>query len=314
MEAVPLVQTTAAACAKVLLSHWVSRFGVPQILTSDRGPQFTSNVWFELCRMLNIRHRQTTAYHPEVNGAVEQLHRRLKDALKARAAAANWSEQIHWVLLGLRAQQREDNGLSPAEAVYGSPLVLPNEFLKNDEISIDNMCKKFAVTIDAPAFSLPRHNIPADQLPAELPADLVNTRLVWVRHDAVRQPLQRPYDGPYAVIAQGLRAFTVRVGTRDEVITVARLKPCTDAAALPETPPRRGQPLKAAATGTTPDTARRGGPTAPSGVTFSDPLVTPPSQQFPEEPPPTGQRTVFPPPRERVFVRPERLRHLPLTC
>jgi len=49
MEAVPLVQTTAAACAKVLLSHWVSRFGVPQILTSDRGPQFTSNVWFELC-------------------------------------------------------------------------------------------------------------------------------------------------------------------------------------------------------------------------------------------------------------------------
>ena len=55
MEAVPLVQTTAAACAKVLISHWVSRFGVLQTLTSDRGPQFTSNVWFELCRMLNIQ-------------------------------------------------------------------------------------------------------------------------------------------------------------------------------------------------------------------------------------------------------------------
>ena len=106
MEAVPLVQTTAAACAKILVSHWVSRFGVPQTLTSDRGLQFTSNVWFELCRILNIRHRQTTAYHPEANGLVERLHRRLKDALKARTAAANWSEEIHWVLLGLRAQPR----------------------------------------------------------------------------------------------------------------------------------------------------------------------------------------------------------------
>ena len=128
MEAVPLVQTTAAACAKTLVSHWISRFGVPQTLTSDRGPQFTSNVWFELCRILNIRHRQTTAYHPEVNCVVERLHRCLKDAVKARAAAANLSEEIHWVLLGLRAQPREDNGLSLADAVFGTPLVLPSEF------------------------------------------------------------------------------------------------------------------------------------------------------------------------------------------
>jgi hypothetical protein len=42
--------------------------------------------------MLNIAHRQTTAYHPESNGAVERLHRRLKDALRARAAAATWAD------------------------------------------------------------------------------------------------------------------------------------------------------------------------------------------------------------------------------
>ena len=254
--------------------------------------------------MLNIRHRQTTAYHPEANGLVERLHRRLKDALKSRAAAANWPEEIHWVLLGLRAQQREDNGLSPAEAVYGCPLVLPGEFLKNDEISIDNMCKKFTVAIDAPAFSLPRHNIPGDQLPVELPADLVNARLVWVRHDAVRRPLQRPYDGPFAVIARGPRAFTIRVGDRDEIISVARLKPCTDADAAPSTPPRRGRPPKAAATGATPDAASRGGQTAPRAVTFSDPLAAPPSQRPPEAPPPTGQRNGFLP-RGQVLVHPE---------
>jgi hypothetical protein len=37
---------------------------VPEIITFDRGPQFTSILWFQLCEMLNISHKQTTAYHP----------------------------------------------------------------------------------------------------------------------------------------------------------------------------------------------------------------------------------------------------------
>jgi hypothetical protein len=79
--------------------------------------------------MLNISHKQTKAYDPESNGAVERMHCRLKDALCACAAAATWSEELPFVLLRLRAQPREDPGLSPAEAVFGAQIVLPNEFL-----------------------------------------------------------------------------------------------------------------------------------------------------------------------------------------
>ncbi len=87
--------------------------------------------------MLNISQWQTTAYHPESNGAFERLHRRLKDALRAHAAVVTWSEELPFVLLGLRAQPREDTGLSPAKAVYGAPIVLPNEFSQTDELSVD---------------------------------------------------------------------------------------------------------------------------------------------------------------------------------
>jgi cleavage and polyadenylation specificity factor subunit 1 len=77
MEAIPLSDTSMAACAKALTFSWISRFGVPETITSDYGPQFISNLWFKLSEMLHISHKQTTAYHPESNGEVKRLHRRL---------------------------------------------------------------------------------------------------------------------------------------------------------------------------------------------------------------------------------------------
>jgi hypothetical protein len=75
MEAIPLSDMSAAACPKALTLTWISLFGVPKTITSNRGPQFTSNLWFKLCEMLHISHKETTANHPESKGAVERLYR-----------------------------------------------------------------------------------------------------------------------------------------------------------------------------------------------------------------------------------------------
>ncbi len=103
MEAIPLANTAAAEVAAALFSGWICRFGVPAIITSDRGAQFTSNIWNSLCLLLQIKHQPTTVYHPQDNGMVERLHCRLKDALRARGATATWPAELPWVLLGLRS-------------------------------------------------------------------------------------------------------------------------------------------------------------------------------------------------------------------
>jgi hypothetical protein len=80
---------------------------------------------------------------------------------------------IPWVLLRLHSQPREDTGLSLAEAVVGTPLVLPNEFLQAEEFSVDQVYKKMFKILDAPVFSLAsKHNLGC-QLPEELPEDLL---------------------------------------------------------------------------------------------------------------------------------------------
>jgi hypothetical protein len=48
MKAIPLSETSAAACAHALVFSWITRFGVPGTITSDRGLQFTSNIWSQL--------------------------------------------------------------------------------------------------------------------------------------------------------------------------------------------------------------------------------------------------------------------------
>jgi hypothetical protein len=76
---------------------------------------------------------------------VERLHRRLKDSLRAHAATATWADELPFVHFGLRAQPREDTGLSPAESVYGAPIVLPNEFLQCDELAVESIIKNFKI-------------------------------------------------------------------------------------------------------------------------------------------------------------------------
>jgi hypothetical protein len=153
-EAISLSDTSTAACAKSLFFSSFSRFGVPKTITFDRGTQFTSNIWSQQCEMLHISHRQKTAYHPESNGAVERLHLRLMDSLLARTTASTWSEELPFVLLCLRVQLREDSGLSPAEAVFGTPIVLPNEFMQGVEFSVDEIVKKLIKKFGCSCFFL----------------------------------------------------------------------------------------------------------------------------------------------------------------
>jgi len=93
-EVTPLSSIAAQEVADAFVATWVACFGVPSIITTDRGTQFTGSVWSCLCRTLGTKHVTTTAYHPQANGLVKRFHRQLKEALHARSDGRSWLEHL----------------------------------------------------------------------------------------------------------------------------------------------------------------------------------------------------------------------------
>ncbi|GFV90056.1 transposon Tf2-11 polyprotein [Trichonephila clavipes] len=117
-EAQPLKDITAETVAEAFFSSWVSRFGTPAILTTERGRQFESSLFKALSKLLGVQKCRTTGYHPQANGMIEELHRPLKSAIKCHATE-RWTEVLSIILLGLRASLKEDILCTPAELVLG---------------------------------------------------------------------------------------------------------------------------------------------------------------------------------------------------
>ena len=243
-EAIPIKEATSQACAEALLSGWISRFGVPDSITSDRGSTFTSHIWTSLATLMGTKVHHTTAYNPEANGMAERTHRTLKAALKARCTGPDWKAQLPWVLLGLRTSPKEGLQVSPAEMVFGEALTVPGEFFPPsaaDSISEADL-NHLRRTVGKYKPCIQTHKNTRQQY---IPKTLETCHHAFIRNDAHKTPLTRPYRGPYLILQRDAKAYLLRIDGRQDWISIDRLKPAylEDNDPPPVTLSRSGRPI-----------------------------------------------------------------------
>ena len=79
-EVVPMQSTTSTATIHVLRTIF-ARYGLPEHIVSDNGPQLTSAEFKEFLTENGIRHTTTAPYHLATNGLAERFVQTLKNAL-----------------------------------------------------------------------------------------------------------------------------------------------------------------------------------------------------------------------------------------
>ena len=107
-EATPITDITVETIAQAFIHTWISRFGIPSTVTTDRGCQFESALWNQFMHLLGCKHIYTTSYHPAANGLIEHFHHQLKASLKAHPNPTHWTDFLSFLLLGVRTQLKGD--------------------------------------------------------------------------------------------------------------------------------------------------------------------------------------------------------------
>ena len=114
---------------KFVWKNIICRFGIPQAIIVDNGPQFDSITFRNFCSKLKIQNSYSTPRYPQSNGQVEATNKTLVTALKKRLeqAKAKWVEELPGVLCAYRTMPGRPTGNTPFALAYGMNAAIPRE-------------------------------------------------------------------------------------------------------------------------------------------------------------------------------------------
>ncbi|XP_028299780.1 uncharacterized protein LOC114461693 [Gouania willdenowi] len=205
------------------LSSLFARWGVPDAITTDNGPQFVSADFVAFTEGRGIKHIKTAFYHPQANGGVERFNQTLKNGLRAHMAdGLSFSTSLQSTLLHYRATPHTTTGNSPALLMLGRELQLPLDRLRPPVRVTSTATPSPGDRVDQQQRTMKRW---FDRRHRVKPPTLTVSDWVRVRRPTRSHKLLSFWSAPTQITAQlGPSTFRVTDGSRWHVSRLRRVK------------------------------------------------------------------------------------------
>ncbi|KAI5629102.1 hypothetical protein C0J50_10525, partial [Silurus asotus] len=112
---------TALETAEALFHQVFRNYGLPEEIVSDRGPQFTSQVWRAFFKLLGVSVNLLLGYHPQSNGQAEHKIQKLSRYLRTYCSQdqGEWCRFLPWAEYAQNSLRQDTTGLTPFQCVLG---------------------------------------------------------------------------------------------------------------------------------------------------------------------------------------------------
>lgn len=124
--AIPMENITAENVARKLVDEIFTKFSMPEIILSDRGSNFCSKLFKNICKLFGIQHIKTTAFRPQSNGSLERFHRTMKTYLAQFAEVREWDQLINMACYAYNTTKNSTTKHSPFYLMFGRAPRIPS--------------------------------------------------------------------------------------------------------------------------------------------------------------------------------------------
>ena len=128
--------TSAEGLARLFRDNVWKLHGLPDSVVSDRGPQFAAELTKELNKMLGIKMKLSTAFHPQTDGQTERMNQELEQYLRffIEHRQKDWPEWLAVAEFAINNKVHTATKVLPFMANYGKELRMRGDIRKKGKV------------------------------------------------------------------------------------------------------------------------------------------------------------------------------------
>jgi len=128
--------TSAEGLARLFRDNVWKLHGLPESVVLDRGPQFAAELTKELNRMLGIKTKLSTVFHPQMDGQTERMNQELEQYLRlfVEHRQKDWLEWLASAEFTINNKTHTATKISPFMANYGKEMRMGGDIRRKGKV------------------------------------------------------------------------------------------------------------------------------------------------------------------------------------